>query len=142
LVSPDGAVDYTFPAGVFTATAVVTHTVLLPGQAPAATGNLAHTGQAFEIDASYHGSGGPVQPTGPFTISLTYDPQGLGAVKEPTLALYSWTGTVWQRESAAPPDTTAHTIVATPDHFSYWAVIGETERVFLPLLTLGSDGSR
>jgi hypothetical protein len=31
-------------------------------------------------------------------------------------------------------DTIANTITAAPNHFSLWAVLGETRRVYLPLI--------
>jgi hypothetical protein len=117
---------------------VVTHTTLLPGQVPPPAGGLRVAGHAFELEATYVANGAAAMPQGSYTLTLTYDPARLGPVTETSLALYSWDGTGWQRESAGPPDTAAHTVVATPDHFSYWALLGELQRVFLPLVTAGS----
>jgi hypothetical protein len=141
LLSPDGMVSYIFPAGAFTETILVTHTALLPGRVPAPTGSLADPVQAFELEATHASTGQPAQPAGTFTITAMYDPQGLGPAKESSLALYSWGGTSWRRESTAPPDMVAHTVVAAVDHFSFWAVLGETERVFLPMSIVGSTES-
>jgi hypothetical protein len=137
LSAPDGRVNYQFPAGTFTQTAVVTHTALLPGQVPAPTQGLALAGQTFALEAVYLDSGAPAEPAHAYTMTLTYDPVALGPVKEETLALYAWNGTAWQQESLTPPDMSAHTVVATPDHFSYWALLGETEQVFLPIIKTG-----
>jgi len=53
---------------------------------------------------------------------------------EKTHALYYWGGTQWVKESTSVVDTVNNTVTATPDHFSVWAVLGETRRVFLPVV--------
>jgi hypothetical protein len=89
-------------------------------------------GTAFSVEAAYRSNGLPAQPTSNYTVTLSYDPEVLGPIKEDTLGLYTWDGTAWQLESG-PPDTANYTISATPDHFSYWVVMGETERLYLPM---------
>jgi hypothetical protein len=56
-----------------------------------------------------------------------------GPAIENTLALYWWNGSQWIKETSSVVDTAANTITAAPDHFSLWAVLGETRRVYLPL---------
>jgi len=41
-------------------------------------------------------------------------------------------GAVMQPTSVV--DTVNNTVTATPDHLSLWAVLGETRRVFLPVV--------
>ena len=48
------------------------------------------------------------------------------------LTLYSWDGENWIKEANSIVDGVANTVSATPDHFSLWAVLGETEVVYLP----------
>ena len=44
-----------------------------------------------------------------------------------------WNGSEWVNEPSSVVDTANNTITATPNHFSSWAVLGETRRVFLPV---------
>ena len=67
-------------------------------------------------------------------MTVSYQASELGPVKEPTLGIYSWDGSTWQRASSDPPDLVGQTLTARPTHFSYWAVLGEMEQVFLPLV--------
>ena len=53
---------------------------------------------------------------------------------EETLALYHWDGEAWAAEPSSQVDAAGNRITAMPDHFSTWAVWGETRRVFLPLV--------
>ena len=53
---------------------------------------------------------------------------------EETLALYSWDGSQWVKEPSSVVDTAANMVTAHPNHFSRWAVLGETRRVYLPLV--------
>ncbi len=53
---------------------------------------------------------------------------------EETLALYFWDGSSWVKEPTASFDLAQRTFTASPDHFSQWAVLGETKRVYLPLV--------
>ena len=51
LVSPDAQVRYDFPAGVFSESTVITHTVLLPNQSPTPPQGMRLSGPAFSIQA-------------------------------------------------------------------------------------------
>lgn len=54
--------------------------------------------------------------------------------RESTLALYAWDGSQWVKEPSSAVDGAANVVTATPDPFSLWAVLGETCRVYLPLV--------
>jgi hypothetical protein len=131
--SGDGT-NYLLPAGTFTSTTVVTHTARFAGNAPA-TGNLASIGHLFDLTAAYLSDGQPAQPAPGrlYTITVPYSDTEKGPAIENTLALYWWNGGQWVKETSSVVDTIANTITAAPNHFSQWAVLGETRRVYLPL---------
>jgi len=123
------------PQDTFTATVVVTHTPLFVGSTPPAA-DLLGIGHAFDVTAVFEGSGGEAQPAPGETVTVTvgYTDEERGVVVEDTLALYSWDGNDWVLEPTSQVDTGANTVTATPGHFSIWAVLGDTHRVFLPLV--------
>jgi len=135
LVSPADTTTYTFPSDTFTSTVVITHTALYPGSLPS-TGDLVGIDHAFEVTAVYSDTGQPAQPTTgkTYTVTVQYTDAEKGPAIESTLALYYWDGSDWVKEPTSVVDTVNNTVTATPDHFSRWAVLGETRRVYLPLV--------
>lgn len=131
LVSQDGNVTISFPAGTITDTATLSY---IP-QSPTSTGDLVGLDRFFEITAVYSNTGEVVQlaPGETYTIAVQYDSAQIGPAIENTLALYAWDANQWNRESTSMVDTNAQNIVATPSYFSSWAVLGETQRVYLPI---------
>ncbi|MFQ5854673.1 MAG: hypothetical protein ACE5LU_03375 [Anaerolineae bacterium] len=77
-------------------------------------------------------SGQPAHPSRPYTITVRYA-EGVLAFED-TLALYTWDGTQWVREPTSVVDPAGNTVTATPDHFGTWAVLGEAERMHLPVI--------
>jgi hypothetical protein len=55
-------------------------------------------------------------------------------MREETLALYAWDGDEWVQEPTSAVDMANNVVTAAPDHFSVWAVLGQTNRVYLPLI--------
>ncbi|MCI0399675.1 MAG: hypothetical protein L0332_10910 [Chloroflexi bacterium] len=133
LVSPLDGTTYTFPAGTFTDTVIVTHTPRFHGSLPP-TGDLVGIGHSFEVTAVYSSTGQPAQPVQPYTITIGYSEAEKGPAIEDTLALYYWNGNQWLLEPGSLVDTAANTIIATPNHFSAWAVLGEVFRFYLPIV--------
>jgi hypothetical protein len=125
---------FSFPTGTFTDTAVVTQTIKLQHELPS-TGALAEINHAFEVTAVYTNTAQPAIPTQPYTITIQYTDADIVGVKENTLALYYWNGTTWQQELTSIANPVANTVMATPLFFSNWAILGETKRIFLPLIT-------
>jgi hypothetical protein len=134
LVSVDDTTSYQFSPGTFTVPVNVTHTIRSIINLPA-TGDLKNIGHNFALKAEQVATGLPVQPSQPCTITIGYTDEQRGPVVENTLALYFWDGGQWIQEptSLVHPDT--HTITASPDHFSLWAVLGEVNRFFAPLVS-------
>jgi len=117
---------------------VVTHTVLYPGGVPSG-GEPVGIGHTFKVEAVYSATGQPAQPASGkvYTVTVAYSDAERGPVIEDTLAFYYWDGSQWVKESSSVVDPGGDTVTATPDHFSVWAVLGETRRVYLPLVMRG-----
>ncbi len=133
LTSYHGDTVVQIPAGAITDTVVITHA---PAYGMPPGGNLTGIGKVFDVTAVYSSTGEPAQlaPGQTYTITVQYTDAEKGPAIESTLALYSWDGSQWVRESSSTVDTDANTITAQPNHFSLWAVLGETRRVYLPLV--------
>lgn len=123
----------TFPANAFTTTVVLDYRRLWMEQHPYPLKGIGFT---FELEAGTQDTGQPVSiPAGKqYEMRLTYDPSVSWPVPEQTLAFYYWDGTQWVREPTSVVDVAAHTVRATPDHFSLWAVLGETRAVYMPMM--------
>jgi hypothetical protein len=129
----DGTV-YNFPANTFNRTIILTHTTRLPEEVPS-TGSLAGIGHFFDISAVYSDNGLPAQPEPghTYTLSVHYTDPETGPAIEGTLALYSREGNQWVKEPGTSVDTANNIVTAAPGHFSLWAVLGETHRVYVPI---------
>ncbi len=125
--------SYTFAAGTFTHTTTVTHAYLLAEDTPS-TGNLVGIQHAYQVSAVDDVTGQPVEPNLPYTITIQYTDAEKGPAIEETLALYRWDGLQWVEEPTSRVDTVNNTVTAAPNRFSTWAVLGETHRVFLPMV--------
>lgn len=135
LTSTPDTTTYIFPSGTFTDTVIITHTPRYPGNAPS-PGSLIGISHSFEVTAVYSGTGQPAQlaPGQTYTLTVYYTDAEKGPAIENTLALYWWDGSQWVKETSSVVDAVANTVTAMPNHFSRWAVLGETRRVFLPLV--------
>jgi len=128
-----GSATFEFPAGAVTDTVVLSYTVLQP------SGSLPHAGVFFDITAVYAGTGQTAQiaPGQTYTVVVYYDEANVPLyVNESDLALYYWdsSSSQWVKELTSLVDTVNNTITATPNHLSVWAVLGESQRVFLPVV--------
>jgi putative multiple sugar transport system substrate-binding protein len=131
LTSTFDSTTYLFPAGVFTDTVQITHTVIFSSTT---SSTLEGIGHSFELTAIYSNTGQPALLTGPYTVTVQYTEEQRGAVKESTLAFYYWDGSQWVKEPTSAVDVNANTVTATPGHFSAWIVMGEIRRAYLPLI--------
>jgi hypothetical protein len=132
--SVDGT-SYIFPAGAFTDTVTITYVPLFPEDAPS-PGDLVGIHHFFRVTAVYSGTGQMAQPAPgqTYTLTVQYIDAERGPAIEETLALYYWDGNRWMKETTSILDTEANIVTAQPDHFSIWAVLGETRRVYMPLV--------
>jgi len=120
---PAQSVLFEFPPGAVTAPTVVTYTTILPQP----TGALAGMDRFFHLEA----------PPGasfalPVTISVTFPDHH--AIKAGTEALYWLDSADWVTSGVTTTGRTSSTLVSLTDHFTMFGVLGETERVYLPLV--------
>ena len=130
LNSIDGSTKVVFPPGAVSVETTLTYTA----EQPMPTGDLEHIGHFFEMSAVISGTTTPVTSfSQPFTVTVEYTDAEVGVISEPTLSLYSWNGSAWVGESSTL-DTTANLVTSTLDHLTHFAVLGETNRIYLPLV--------
>jgi hypothetical protein len=122
------------PAGTFTTTARLTQTVRLNADLPP-TGDLGAANFWFEWRAVDAATGANLTPTGPVTMTLTYTNEGRGGLVESTLALYRRTGGTWTVEPDSDLNTNTNTLTVTVSALGQWALLGETNRLFLPIVS-------
>jgi heat shock protein HspQ len=128
-----GSATFDLPAGAVTDTVVLTYTVLQP------SASLPHVGVFFDISAVYASTGqiAQIAPGKTYTVVVNYDEANVPAyVNESSLALYYWdsSSSQWVKEPTSMVDTMNNTITATPNHFSVWAALGESRRIYLPVV--------
>ena len=131
LSSTAEGVSFILPGGAFTQTVRLTCSLL---EADQDTGALAGIGRTFDLTAVYSDTGwlAELTPGASYTATITYTMSG-PAIEE-TLALYYWDGDGWVKEPTSQLNLGDNTITATPDHFSAWALLGETNHIYLPLI--------
>jgi len=100
-----------------------------------AIGPLMGIGHLFDVTAVITPTGAPagLAPGKTYNLTVKYLPEEVAPVKEETLALYAWDGAAWVEEPTSLLDAAANTVSATPNHFSLWAVLGETNCTYLPM---------
>jgi peptide/nickel transport system substrate-binding protein len=133
LTSYSGDTVLEFTAGALTRTVVMTHT---PASAAPPGSGLVGTGHSYDLSAVYLDTGKPAHLAPGYTYSVTvhYSDADVILIDRSTLAFYYWKADSWIRESTSQVHSGDRTVTATPDHFSHWAVLGETRRVFLPVV--------
>ena len=123
LVTPD--VCFGFPANTFSSAVSIT-TRILPDQSvyPNTGQALARIGPVYEVSASSGGAQGSVQPALSFSMVFQYEDTDIAHVDEGTLALYSWNGQEWVRESTSIVDKVNNLVVANPVTLGQWLAMG------------------
>lgn len=147
-------VSHTFGHNTFTDTVIVTHTTRFQSEFTS-TNNLVGINRFYELNAVYSETGESANPKQPYTVTIRYTDANRGPAIEDSLALHSKSGDHWIKDPSSVVVTgTAiisgtnvvytdrHMILANPNHFSLWAVLGKTQRVFLPLVTRILSSSR
>jgi hypothetical protein len=130
LNAPDGSVELDFYYGTLDETTVVTYTTDTDAMP---TGDLFGM-RFFDLSAATLAAGTPVTTFDPpYVITIHYTDTERAGAKEDSLKLYWWNGSQWTLELTSSVDPGNNVLTATPNHMSLFAVLGETERVFLPL---------
>jgi hypothetical protein len=137
LTSADGSTTVEFPPAAVSQDTVVTYTPIPPSP----TGGLAGIGLFFDLSATPAGIAAPAFDFDrPYTITVEYADHELGAAIEPTLGLYAWDGDEWLVEPTSYVDVATNRVIASPDHMTLFAVLGETNRLYLPVVVRRSTG--
>jgi len=134
LESYDGNTSIQIPAGAITDTAIITQS---PASGMPPSGNLTGIGHVFDVTAVYSSTGQPADPTQPYTITVQYTDTEKGPAVEDTLGLYWWNeeASQWSQQGIASSVNVADNLItAEVDHFSLFAVLGETRRMYLPVV--------
>jgi hypothetical protein len=133
LLSTHADTSLIFPSGAFTTTVDLTYRHLW---ADRNTGPLTGIGHTFDLSAVYSDTGLVAQlaPGQSFAATVHYIDAEKGPAIESTLALYAWDGSQWVKEPSSAVDVGANTITAAPDHLGLFAVLGETQRIYLPVV--------
>jgi hypothetical protein len=133
--APDRSADLHFPAGAVDEAAVVTYHEGHPDvRAGLAAASALVSVRDFEVSAVISGtSATPITAfNSPYQIAINYTEKERGAAIENTLALYRWDGAAWQLEPSSSVSASSNVVSASPTQAGLFAVMGETERVFLP----------
>lgn len=127
LVSQDGQVIVQFPAGAVSSPTVVTYTYYAPQPAEDLTG----MDRFFGLEASQNGL--PVtQFNRPITIELKYPTHHV--LTEDSIDLYWLNNTAWVTDDISVVSKTETSLIGLTDHFTLFAVLGETNSYFFPLI--------
>jgi hypothetical protein len=131
LEAPDGSVQLDIGPGVVDQTTVITYTTDIE---PQPTGDL-YGVRLFDLSAVDLASGTPVTTVNSsYLITINYTDREKGGAIEDTLGLYWWDGGQWVLEPTSSVDMANNRLTAHPDHMTLFAVMGETKRVYLPLV--------
>ena len=138
VTSYSGDTTIQVPVGTFTDPVTITEA---PASGMPPGGNLTGIGHVFDASAVYSSTGLPAQPAAGKTYNVTvhYTDSEKGPAIEGTLRLYGWDGSAWSQQGiSSSVDTANNLITAQVNHFSLFAVLGETKRLYLPTVVKGS----
>jgi ligand-binding sensor domain-containing protein len=130
LLSIDGSTKINFPAGAVSQPTTLVYTTTLP----LPTGDQAGIGHFFAMSSVISGTTTPVTSfSQPYTVTVEYTQDEKGPAIENTLGLYWWDGDAWQSASSTC-DVSGNVVTATLDHLTNFAILGDTYRVYLPVV--------
>ncbi len=131
LDAPDGSVELDFPSNWVDEATVVTYTT---ATTPLPTGDLFGV-RFFDLSAATLSTGTPVTTFNKsYALTINYTDKEKGGAIEDTLGLYWWNGGQWVLEPTSNVDVANNRLTAQLDHMTLFAVLGETKRVYLPLV--------
>jgi oligopeptide transport system substrate-binding protein len=139
VTSYDGDTSVQIPAGAITGTVVVNES---PAYGMPPSGSMTGIGHVFDVSAVYTGTDpgtanlpAQILPGHTYTITVHYSDTEKGPAIENTLGLYWWDGSTWSQQGiTSTVDITDNLVSAQVGHFSVFAVLGETKRVYLPVV--------
>lgn len=128
-----GSTTVTFPAGAFAETAQVTITQRANLDIMLDSAEQAPLDQ-IQLTAVYSDTGAPAEPQAAYTLVFQYEDGEIGALREETLALYTWDGTAWVAAPSSRVEVDANTLTATSTQLGRWLIAGESWRGYLPVV--------
>jgi hypothetical protein len=133
LTSSSGDASFLFPNGAFAEPADLTYRHLWNDQDTGAWIGIGHT---FDLSAVYSDTRQAAQlaPGQTYAVTVQYTDQEKGSAVESMLALCRWDGSEWVKEPSSTVDAAADMVSATANRLGLWAVLGDTRRVFLPIV--------
>jgi hypothetical protein len=131
IFSSDGSTSLIFPPGAVTATMTITYTPMTASQVPS-TGDLAGF-RIFDLTAVESGDTNLANfPSTYYTITVDYS--GAVVAEDAQLGLYHWSGSAWIKEPTSIADYEQDLVTANPNHFSYFAILGKSYSIYLPIM--------
>jgi hypothetical protein len=124
IISPDSRAKASFTAGSVAVTTTVT--IELKGSFP--TGDY-YAAYAFDLSTSP-----AYTSTVPYTLTILYTEPSLLPLNEESVGLYWQNGDEWTKEPTSIVDTEHNRVTASPNHMTVFALLGEAEHIYLPLL--------
>jgi photosystem II stability/assembly factor-like uncharacterized protein len=131
IFSSDGRTSLIFPSGAVTTTVAITYTPKMASQAPS-TGDLSGF-YIFDLTAVYSGTTNLADFSGAY-YTITVDYSGTVVAEDSRLGLYHWNNSEWIKEPTSSADFDQDLVTANPDHFSYFALLGKSYSIFLPVV--------
>jgi hypothetical protein len=132
--SRDNNIKARLPSGVVSQTATLTYR---RSSASPAGHCWVNVDRSFYLTATYEATGIPaeIQPGTSYTIAVEYLDEKVGMDVERTLGLYWWNGNAWSQQGiTSSVNVTNNLVTAQVNHFSLFGVLGEAQRVYLPLV--------
>lgn len=132
LFSKDGNVHLEFPAGLVTANTVITYTPTTLSQAPS-TGRLS-AWTIFDLSAEpiIRSLDDIIESGTCYTMTVDY--KGWLVSEDAALGIYHWDGSDWVLEPTSQADRDLDRATACPNHFSYFALLGNNFYQYLPII--------
>jgi ligand-binding sensor domain-containing protein len=122
ITTPDRRAKASFPAGSVSVTSTLT--IETKGSFPTAGGYAAYS---FDLSASP-----PIAINQPYTLTILYTEANLFPLSSGDIQIAWWDGGQWIPEPTSSLDAANNRFIATPDHMSLFALVGEMEHIYLP----------
>jgi hypothetical protein len=131
LYSPDRRVKVSIPGG---AVGMNTQVTITPANPPPVEPRQPL--YIMDLTAVEEGTANPVTTfTTPYDLDVVYTEVQRGVISEASLGFYTWDGLSWVLEPTSTVDESSNLVSAQLNHMSYFGVLGESQDLWLPLIT-------
>jgi hypothetical protein len=126
LNSWDGTIQFDFPPGSLAGAGTITYQ---RNNQPPGAYTRSGIGKAYDLSST-----SALASDATYSVTITYTDMDDFGIKSGTLALYAWDSGLsqWVKEPSSQLNAANHTITASPNHLSTWAVLGDADWIFLP----------